>query len=61
MDLNGIQLPLSVFTSHNFLGIGERYHELLRRIYRKVQFSHPTIPPRFLLLVAMKAINDTTR
>lgn len=48
----GIILQLAVVKSHNSLGPGERYHDTLRRIYRKhsVQWAQR---------VAIKAMNHT--
>ena len=58
-DMAGIQLRLSGVKAHNSLGIGERLHEPLRRIYRKIKHNHPHIPPPFILRVAVKAMSDT--
>lgn len=58
-DTNGVKLRLSGIEAHSSLGIGERYHEPLRRIYRKIRYTHPTVSPLYLLKVAVKAMNDT--
>ena len=55
----GMQLLLSGAQSHNSLGIGERYHEPLRRIFRKISIDYPHIDPQLLLKIAVKAMNDT--
>lgn len=39
----GVQLGLSGVKAHSFLGIGERLHEPLRRIYKKVGHDYPTV------------------
>ena len=40
-DINGITLRLSGVKAHNYLGIGEKLHGPLRRIFRKINhFSH---------------------
>lgn len=58
-DIQGNQRRLSGIGAHSSLGIGERYHEPIRRIYRKIQLGHPRVPPGYILCVASKAINDT--
>ena len=45
--------------SHNSLGKGETYHALLRRVYNKVNTSHPELPKELGLAMTVKAINDT--
>ena len=55
----GIKLRLSGAQAHNSLGIGERYHEPLRRIYRKISIDFPNVSPQILLKIAVKAMNDT--
>ena len=55
----GIELRLSGIEAHNSLGIGERYHEPLRRIYRKVKHDHPNLMPKTILRLSLKAMNDT--
>lgn len=52
-DLNGIQLHLSGIEAHSPLGIGERYCEPLRLIYRKIRFMHSTIEPHYVLKIAI--------
>jgi hypothetical protein len=54
----GISLRISGIESHNSLGIGERLHGPLRRIYRKVTMTHPDIQPAIGLRLAVKAMND---
>ena len=58
-ESNGIQLRLSGVKAHSSLGIGEKLHGPLRRIYNKVVASHPTLPKQFCLRIANKAMNDT--
>ena len=55
----GIQLRLSGVKAHSSLGIGERLHDPLRRIYRKIIEDHPDVNPREALKIAVKAMNDT--
>jgi hypothetical protein len=58
-DMAGMLLQISGVESHNSLGLGERMHEPLRRIYRKVSYDFPTAPPAIVLKCATKALNDT--
>jgi hypothetical protein len=55
----GVRLELSPIESHNSLTVGERYHESLRRIYRKVRHDFPTITEALALSLSNKAMNDT--
>ena len=55
----GIESQLSGIEAHNSLDIGERYHEPLKRIYRKVKHDHPNLSPQFLLRISFKGMNDT--
>lgn len=45
--------------SHNSLGSGERYHEPLRRIFRKIKRETPRINNNVALRISIKAMNDT--
>jgi hypothetical protein len=45
-DMAGIFLQISGVESHNSLGLGERMHEPLRRIYRKVSYDPPNSASR---------------
>jgi hypothetical protein len=42
-DLSKIKLEQSGAEAHNSLGIGERYHGLLRRVYHKVKKDFPSM------------------
>ena len=55
----GIQIRISGVKSHSSLGIGERLHGTLRRIYKKVRADFPDASPFILLKIAVKAMNDT--
>ena len=54
-----IKLTLSGVESHNSLGVGERYHDYLRKIYKKTRDEHPNISLEYSLKLAVKAMNDT--
>ena len=56
---NGITLRISGVQAHSSLGLGERYHEPLRRIYRKTMKEYPGVPRHMGLQLAVKAMNDT--
>ena len=58
-DLQGILLRLSGVKAHSSLGIGERLHEPLRRIYTKISHHKPHVDKSYVLKVAVKAMNDT--
>ena len=55
----GIELQTSEVEAHNSLGIGERLHEPLRRIYRKIIFEFLQIDRNIALKLSIKAMNDT--
>ena len=55
----GIEIQLSGVQSHNAIGIGERYHAPLRRIFDKINLDAPRIDPHLALQIAVKAMNDT--
>lgn len=59
VESKGIQLRLSGVRAHSLLGIGEKLHDRLRRIYRKILHDYPTVNRRFILKGAIKAMNDT--
>ena len=42
-DFAGIQLRISDVKAHSSLGIGEKLHDPLRKIFRKVRADYPTI------------------
>jgi hypothetical protein len=58
-DIAGIQVQVSGVESHNSLGLGEKLHDPLRRIFKKVKFDFPAAPPKMILSCATKVLNDT--
>lgn len=58
-DMSGIELRLSGVKAHRSLGIGERLHGPLRRIYNKIAMDYPSSSASILLKIAVKAMNDT--
>jgi hypothetical protein len=57
--MTGITLKIFGTEAHNSLGIGERLHSPLRRIYRKVKMTHPDIERTLCLKLTVKSMNDT--
>jgi len=55
----GIHQRESGVESHNYLGAGERYHAVLRHIYRRVKADHPDLPPDVALTLAVSAMHKT--
>ena len=55
----GIKPIDSGIESHNSLGAGERYHAMLRQIYRTVRMDHAITPLDVALALAVWAINQT--
>lgn len=57
--MNGVQLRLAGVAARSSIGMGEQYHEPLRRIHHQIQLNHRTISPLYIPRVTMKAINVT--
>ena len=55
----GVELRISRIEAQNSLGIGERLHAPLRRIYRKIIFDFPQTNCNIVLKLSMKAMKDT--
>ena len=55
----GIVLKPSGVESHNSLGLGERYHAPLRKIYERVRATVTSIDAETALRLAVKTMNDT--
>lgn len=55
----GVALQFSGVELHNSLGVGERYHSTLRRVYNKVQEDHIRITEETALRMAIKVSDDT--
>lgn len=60
-DDAGIVIDFSGVESHNAIGVGERYHAPLRRIFLKIREDAPTLDPDITLKLAVKAMKDTMR
>jgi hypothetical protein len=59
VSISGVKLELSMIESQNSLTVGERYHDPLHRIYRRVRHEFSTITEHLALSLANKAINHT--
>lgn len=59
LKMCNIEVKTSGVESHNALGVGERYHEYLRQVYRKVRASHKNLSIEFALSAAVRAMNCT--
>lgn len=51
-DTNEIQFWHSGIEAHRSSEIGEKYQNSLRQNYRQIRFTHPSVPPPYLLKVA---------
>jgi hypothetical protein len=54
----GIILRSTGTESHNSLGVGERYHHPLRRIFEKISFDYQSLDQETALSIATKTMND---
>lgn len=59
MRSSNIVMHPSGVESHNALGVGERYHSYLRRVYNKVRADTPILSKNISLALAVQATNDT--
>ena len=55
--IHGVEIERSGIQLHHSLGIGERYHKLLRDTNRKLKIDHPSMQRQLLLALAVKAMN----
>ena len=55
----GVAVEIAGVESSNSMGVGERYHDPLRRIYDKVLASHPGHTKEVILALADKGMKDT--
>jgi hypothetical protein len=58
-ESNGIVLQVSGVESHNSIGLGERMHSPLRRVYNKTLMDNRHLHRSLILKLAIKATNDT--
>ncbi|CDF36991.1 unnamed protein product [Chondrus crispus] len=57
--MHGIELQMSGVESHNSLGVGERYHGPIRRIFRVLRTQYPQLDSEVSLRLVVKGANDT--
>lgn len=55
----GMKLQFSGVESHNFIGVGEKYHNPLRRVFMKSSEDFPRMKKETVLRLALKGCNDT--
>lgn len=53
-----VSLKFRAIESHNAIGLGERYHHTIRRIFNITFTEHPQLSDTFLQLHGIKVIND---
>ena len=58
-DIHDAEWQRSGTKHHNALAKGERYHEPIRRTFRKLRTDHPKLKKEFLLSLSFKACSDT--
>jgi hypothetical protein len=58
-ESNGIVLQVSGVESHSSIGLGERMHSPLRRVYNKILMKYPHLHRSLILKLAIKATNNT--
>lgn len=57
----GMRLRFSGVKSHKSLGVWEKYHDPLRRVFKKVKEDFPRMERETVLRLALKGCNDTQR
>lgn len=59
-DLNGMEVMVSGVQANSSLKIDERLYEPIRGIHRKIRHEYPSVSPRIVFKVSVKAWNGTT-
>jgi hypothetical protein len=54
----GIHLRSTGIESHNSLGVGERFHQPLRRLFQKISSEYNRLDPETILSISTKTMND---
>lgn len=57
--ISGVEVDKTGIEAHSSLGLGERYHQPLRKTYRKIIAQYPHEDRNFVLAISVKAMNDT--
>lgn len=55
----GIDLKIYGIDCQNYLGLGERYHSPLRRVYENIRHEQRRLICTMALRIAQKAVNST--
>lgn len=58
-ERSSVKVETTGAEAHSSLGIGERYHDPLRKTFRKMQLVYKKQPRKLLLAQCVKAMNDT--
>lgn len=58
-NIGGVEVERTGIEAHASLNIGERYHQPLRTVFRKLKIEHPTADKHLTLALCVKAMNDT--
>lgn len=57
--VGGVEVQRTGVEAHSSLNIGERYHEPLRKTFRKLMSAYPKADKHLTLSLSVKAMNDT--
>jgi len=55
----GIAIKDTPTESHNSLSLCERYHQMIRRVFRKVKGTYPNLDDDLIMSIAVHAVNCT--
>lgn len=58
-EMTGMSVQISGNESHNSLGVGERYHDPLRRVFDTVCSEYPNLDPETAMRCAVEGIKNT--
>lgn len=59
VEMHGVELQFSRMGTHNSMGVGERYHALLRRVLRLDRERYPSLNPELTLRYVVKSLNGS--
>lgn len=57
--IGGVDIQRTGLEAHSVLILGERYHQALRTIYRKIMAQRPGANKELALALTVKGMNDT--
>lgn len=58
-ELSNVKAQRTGTEADSSLGLGENYHQPLRKTYKKTMTEYPQTEPRISLAALVKAMNDT--